>query len=265
MPPVPDAFLRIASVSYIEFGDRGGSDREILRDVSLAAAQGEVVALFSSEQEARAIILRMVAGLLKPTSGFISVHKKRVERPGPDRSFVLKDTVLFPWLTLQQNMEEAIRATAGSLLPSQIRDEALECLRQAGLSSAAQSYPSKLTKAEQSWAGIARSMATKPDVLLLEDPFSTLTPRERVEVQDRLKDSLARTPRSVLISTDDMDIAVQLADRVALLSPTPAAHIHQLFSVKGIDEQLLKSALKEGLDAANQRTVSVRLQKIGDV
>jgi len=265
MPPVPDAFLRLASVSYIEFGTRGGPEREILRDVSLAASQGESIALLSPDLEARSTLLRMIAGFLTPTSGFISLRQKRTDKPGPDRAFVLRETTLFPWLTVQQNIEEVLRVTAGPLPPSQLQAAALEYLHSVGLAHAAATYSAKLSRADLCWATLARSMAARPDVLLLEDPFTTLTLPERAVVLQKLSETRQRQALTLLFSTDDSDLAQKLADRIALVSPVPAARIRQIVTVNGTEPQEVHKALKTALETAVSRSTSVRTTAVSDV
>src|SRR5207244_1589174 len=107
---------------------------------------------------------------------------------------VLNNTKLFPWLTLQQNIEEVLRAKDATLPPSQLRDTAHNFLERAALAGRAHTYPSKLSRAESAWGTLVRSLAIKPDVLLLEDPFTALTPRECCEVLDRFCTYLRQEP-----------------------------------------------------------------------
>lgn len=253
MPPVPDAFLRIASASYIEFGLKGASDREILRDASFAVERGETVALLGTESEGRGIILRMIAGLLKPTSGFIHLQRKPIEKPGLDRAFVLKETQLFPWLTLAANIEEALRAKNPELEPQVIRQNAEAVLADAGLSSKAAMLPAKLSPEDACWGALTRSLAVDPQVLLLEDCFSRLSPLERSRVQIKFQRKVATSPVAIVFSTDDPEDAALLADRIALVSPVPAARIRQMIDNQGARQNVDKPASTAPVQAVQER------------
>jgi nitrate/nitrite transport system ATP-binding protein len=253
MPPVPDAFLRIASASYIEFGVKGSSDREVLRDVSFAVERGETVALLGTESEGRGIILRMIAGLIKPTSGFVNLQRKPIEKPGLDRAFVLKETQLFPWLTLAANIEEALRAKKPSLEPQVIRQNAEAVLADAGLAAFAQTLPAKLSAEDACWGVLIRSLAVEPQVLLLEDCFSRLSPLERSRVQTKFQRKVAESPVAIVFSTDDPEDAALLADRIALVSAVPAARIRQAIYNPGARQNVDKPGSTAAVQAVQDR------------
>src|SRR6185369_9338877 len=100
MPPVPEAFLRIASVNKVYYGEDGRADYEALRDICLTINSGEFISIIGHSGCGKSTLLNMVAGLELPTSGFIEVDGKKVEDPGPDRGIVLQNHSLLPWLTV---------------------------------------------------------------------------------------------------------------------------------------------------------------------
>ncbi len=164
-------------------------------------------------------LMRMVAGLETPTDGRVLVAGKPVRGPGPDRAVVFQQFALFPWKTVRENIVFGMRSRGASRSE---RDAAvafyLELMKMEGT---AESYPHQLSGGMQQRVAIARSYATEPGVLLMDEPFGALDAQTRTIMQEDLVRLTRDNPRTVLFITHSVEEAIYLADRVVMLGRNP--------------------------------------------
>jgi NitT/TauT family transport system ATP-binding protein len=188
---------------------------DVLRDVSFDVAQGEIVALAGPSGCGKTTALRIIMGLETATSGSVVVGDKPVVGCGHDRGMVFQHAELLPWLTAIDNVMfglemKGMRGTA-------LRDTAMRYLDLVGLGGSAQRRPHQLSGGMKQRVGIARALAIDPKVLLMDEPFGALDAQTREAMQAELLEIHARTKKTILFVTHDLDEAILLADRVIIM------------------------------------------------
>ena len=195
--------------------------REVLAldQVSLSVASREFVALLGPSGCGKSTLLYLIGGFLPVESGTISVDGKRVQGPGPDRGIVFQHFALFPWKTVRGNILYGLERQG---MPKDEREQrALDFIKLVGLAGFEDSYPSQLSGGMKQRAAIARTLAFDPSILLMDEPFGALDAQTRGLMQGELLRIWQRTPKTVIFVTHDVQEAVYLAERVAVMSARP--------------------------------------------
>ncbi len=202
-----------------------GTTVEILRDVSLRVSAGEFVCLLGPSGSGKSTLLNLIAGFSRPTSGSVQRADRVVDSPGPDRAVVFQDAALFPWLTLQQNVEFPQKLQGASLQVRSAKGE--ELLRLVHLWRFRDRYPHELSGGMRQRGAIARGLATDPAVLLMDEPFAALDAQTREILQGEVERIWSATRKSVIFVTHNVREAVRLADRVVLMGTRPGRVLHE--------------------------------------
>src|SRR5579875_328504 len=204
-----------------------------IKQFTLDIARGEFVVLIGHSGCGKSTVLNMIAGLLPPTQGTIWLAGQRIERPGPDRGMVFQNYSLLPWLSVRDNVYEAVDAA----LRDRSRAEKLaiveQALRTVGLDAHRDKHPHQLSGGMKQRVAVARAFAIHPQVLLLDEPFGALDALTRAELQEellRLWQHDSRTETVVMV-THDIDEAIYLADRTVVMTNGPAATIAEVLAV----------------------------------
>jgi NitT/TauT family transport system ATP-binding protein len=197
---------------------RVGSEVQIVRAlerVSFTVADGEVVALIGPSGCGKTTLLRIAMGLESATGGRVLVDGREVKGCGYDRGMVFQQAELLPWLTALENVKFGLemKGVRGQALA----DTAMQCLELVGLKESWNRRPYQLSGGMQQRVGIARALAIDPKVLLMDEPFGALDAQTREGLQAELLDLHARTRKTMLFVTHDLDEAVLLADRVVVM------------------------------------------------
>ena len=198
-----------------------------LTGIDLALARGEFVTLIGHSGCGKSTLLNLVAGLTRPSEGTIILAGKHVDGPGPDRGVVFQNHSLLPWLSCFDNVYLAVER----VFKDRRKERTHEALELVGLSHAEHKYPHEVSGGMKQRVGIARALAIEPKVLLLDEPFGALDALTRATLQDELMRIVQKTHATVLMVTHDVDEAVLLSDRVAMMTNGPAAHIGELLEV----------------------------------
>ncbi len=193
-----------------------------VEDVSFAVQEGEFVALLGPSGCGKSTLLRIIAGLQKPTSGKVLYCGKPLQGVNPYASIVFQTFALFPWLTVQENVEVALQARG---VPAKLRAaRALDLLDRVGLDGFETAYPRELSAGMRQKVGFARAMAVEPELLCLDEPFSNLD----VLSADALRGELLELwlsghipTKAMLMVTHDIEEAVFMAGRVILMEKSP--------------------------------------------
>ncbi len=191
----------------------------VLKDVNLHVEQGEFVCVVGASGSGKSTLLRLVAGLQRPTSGLISVDSKQVTGPGADRGMVFQDYTLYPWMTVQKNVEFGLKLQ--SIDQQTRKEQASYYLEMVGLAEFAQSLPKQLSGGMQQRVAIARALTSRPKILLMDEPFGALDVQTKETMQQFLLDLWARTGTSILMITHDVREAVFLSQRIYVMTPRP--------------------------------------------
>ena len=188
---------------------------QALERLSFTVHDGEIVALIGPSGCGKTTALRIAMGLETSTSGAVTVDGVAVKGCGYDRGMVFQHAELLPWLTALQNVEFGLemKGMRGAVL----HDTAMKYLTLVGLADSVKRRPYQLSGGMQQRVGIARALAIDPKVLLMDEPFGALDAQTRESLQGELLDIHARTKKTVLFVTHDLDEAVLLADRVVVM------------------------------------------------
>ena len=198
-----------------QFGE--GADRKtVLEGISFRMQSGDFTAIVGSSGSGKSTILRLIAGLDQPSSGRILVDGQEVSGPGPDRGMVFQKYSLYPWLNAAENVAFGMRLQG--MKATEIRERTAYFLEVVGLQDAAAKLPRELSGGMQQRVAIARTLATNPSVLLLDEPFGALDLQIRESMQDFLLQLWQRTGLTVLLITHDVEEALVLAQTVHVLA-----------------------------------------------
>jgi NitT/TauT family transport system ATP-binding protein len=201
-----------------------GGTQTVLEEVSLAIAPGEVVALLGRSGSGKSTLLRILAGLIQPSRGRVLAKGAPLTGPNADVAMVFQSFALLPWLTVQENAELGLFARG--VAKDICEKEATHALSMVGLEGFEGAYPKELSGGMRQRVGFARAFVMKPDVLMMDEPFSALdvltAENLRGEISD-LWEKGAFPARSILLVTHNIEEAVLLADRVVILGANPGS------------------------------------------
>lgn len=194
-------------------------DVTALENIDLDVATNEFVSIVGASGCGKSTLLSVISGLTDATEGSVVVSGSEVTGPGRDRGVVFQQSTLMPWLTVQKNVEFALRGE--KLTAAERVDRAREFLGFVGLGGFESSYPAQLSGGMQQRVALARSLSYGPDVLLMDEPFGALDALTRRTMQELLLEVWERHRLTVLLVTHDIDEAVLTSDRVVVLTPRP--------------------------------------------
>ncbi|MDF2884854.1 MAG: opuAA [Clostridiaceae bacterium] len=198
-------------------------NKAILKDITLRVNKGELVAFIGSSGCGKTTTLKMINGLIKPTSGQIFINgeditSKDVIKLRRNIGYVIQQTGLFPHMTIRENIEIIPRIE--KLDKRSIEKRTIELMDMIGLSGNEflDRYPTELSGGQQQRIGVARAFAINPDIILMDEPFSALDPITRVQLQEELIDLQSKLKRTIVFVTHDMDEAIKIADKICIMN-----------------------------------------------
>lgn len=190
-----------------------------LKDINMHVETGEFVCVVGASGSGKSTLLRLVAGLDFPTSGEITVDDAIVAGPGADRGMVFQKYTLYPWMTIQKNVEFGLKLLGYTA--KRRKEEASYYLSIVGLSEFAKSLPKELSGGMKQRVAIARALATNPKILLMDEPFGALDIQTKENMQQFLLEIWHKTGCTILMITHDVREAVFLSQRVYVFSARP--------------------------------------------
>jgi NitT/TauT family transport system ATP-binding protein len=203
---------------------RDGEAISVLEDINLDVAEGEFVCVVGPSGAGKSTLLNVMGGFLSPTSGTITIDGQAVSGPDPRRILVFQEHGVFPWLTVEGNIAFGL-----SHLSSAERDQRVaHYVKMVRLQGFERTYPSDLSGGMKQRLQVARALAVNPDILFLDEPFGALDSVTRLIMRGELLRIWQSERRTIIFVTHDIDEAVQLADRVVVLSSRPARIEHVL-------------------------------------
>ena len=191
-----------------------------LEDFTLDIRKGELISIVGPSGCGKTTILRMIAGLLEPTSGTIRIKGDLCTEPGPDRGMVFQDFALFPWRSVRRNVEFSMEVAG--VPKAERRERAEKYIKLVGLEKFADSRVHELSGGMKQRVGIARVFVNHPEVILMDEPFGALDAQTRNIMQVQLTNILEKTDQTIIFVTHSVDEALFLSDRVVILTKRPA-------------------------------------------
>lgn len=216
MAPVK-GFVQLENISVLF--KRKDKTIPILDSINFKVDPGEFICLLGPSGCGKSTILNVIAGFVKPSSGYVFVDKRHVDSPGADRGFVFQQYSLLPWKTTFQNVEFGLKIQG---MPKAEREERVNYyLNKVGLYQHRHAYPYQLSGGMQQRASIVRSLVNSPSVLLMDEPFAALDAQTRYMMQELLLGIWSELKPTVIFVTHDIDEAVFLSDRIFIMGVNP--------------------------------------------
>ena len=197
----------------------------ILDGVNLTIKEGEFICLIGHSGCGKSTLLNMIAGFNGPTSGEVALEGSRITEPGPDRMVVFQNYSLLPWLTATENIHLGVETVYADKSADEHNTIVQEHLELVGLTEACNKRPGQLSGGMKQRVAIARALATRPKLLILDEPFGALDPITREELQEELLKIWQEYKITIVMITHDIDEALFLADRIVMMTNGPAASI----------------------------------------
>ncbi|MFN3485242.1 MAG: ABC transporter ATP-binding protein [Planctomycetota bacterium] len=203
----------------------------VVRDFSLSVEEGEFVCLIGHSGCGKSTVLSIVAGLNAKSAGGVILAGREVDGPGIDRGVVFQAPCLLPWKTALDNVLLAVERRYRGEPYARRRARAQEMLVRVGLGNALHRRPAELSAGMRQRVGLARAFVLDPKLLLLDEPFGMLDSLTRFELQEALLELQAHDRKTALMVTHDVDEALFLADRIAMMSSGPEARLGDILEV----------------------------------
>ncbi|MEL7155966.1 MAG: nitrate ABC transporter ATP-binding protein [Actinomycetota bacterium] len=215
----------------VGYGGAGGEAPPVLDALDLDVADGEFLAVLGFSGSGKTTLISAIAGLVTPERGSITVDGEQITGPGIDRGVVFQSYALPPWLTVEDNVALAVDAIHSSMGRLERRQLIEDTVRLVGLEHARHRRPVELSGGMRQRTALARALAGRPRIMLMDEPLSALDALTRAKLQDEIDHIRSRHNQTVLLVTNDVDEALLLADRIAVLERGPAAGIARIFEV----------------------------------
>lgn len=187
-----------------------------LVEVNLTIQPGEFVSIVGTSGCGKSTILRLIAGLIRPTTGEIRLGGKPIVGAGPDRGMVFQKATLFPWLTVEKNVSFSLR-----MQKKQDKELVEHMLKMVGLEEFRKDYPHQLSGGMAQRVALVRSLINHPDILLLDEPLGALDAFTRMNMQDEILNIWREQKQTVVMVTHDVEEAIYMGTRVLVMEPRP--------------------------------------------
>ncbi len=216
------------------------NDVEALRNIDLDFPRGKLTTLLGPSGCGKTTLLKIIAGLIEPTSGEVRVNGRTVTGPGPERAFVFQDFALMPWATVMRNV--AFGLELRGMGKAERQAIAAKYIGEVGLAGFENKYPHELSGGMRQRVGLARAFAVNAEVLLLDEPFSAVDEQNRRKFQEDLLELVEKERKTFIFVTHSIEEAVYVSDRIVLLSRRPG-RISQIIEPK-IDRSASPDAIR---------------------
>lgn len=238
----PILSLNNISKSYV---DGNGTRSNVLDQINLDVAEGEFIAILGFSGAGKTTLINAIAGLTDTDSGEILLKGKPCDGPGKDRGLIFQSYSLFPWLTVEANVALAVDATHDAKNKEERTALVKQKIELVGLGHAMDRKPSQLSGGMRQRVAVARALAMEPEILLMDEPLSALDALTRAKLQDEIDRIREQEKRTIVLVTNDVDEALLLADRVAVLTPAPSATIGKIFDAKPLGRPRTRTELND--------------------
>jgi nitrate/nitrite transport system ATP-binding protein len=219
------SFLELKNINK-HFGDA-----LVLRDINLRIEKGSFVAIVGFSGAGKTTLISLIAGLLQPDSGTITLNDLEITEPGPDRGIVFQNYSLLPWLSVYENILLAVEQVFPNWSRAKKQQHVERHIAMVNLTPASQKRPGELSGGMRQRVSVARALAMDPQILLLDEPLSALDALTRATLQDEISRIWQENRKTVVMITNDPDEGIYLADRIIPLSAGPGATLGPSFEI----------------------------------
>ena len=223
-------FLEINNL-FKSYKNADGSEFSVLDNINLSIGENEYISVIGHSGCGKSTLLKIVAGLEKQSDGIVTLEGKEIRKPGADRMMVFQHYGLLPWLTVRENIRLAVDEVLRSLSRADKISLVNEHLAMVNLTAAADKYPDEISGGMKQRVGIARALAIRPKMLLMDEPFGALDALTRGKLQKQVLDIWENRRQAAMMITHDVDEAIYMSDRIVLMTNGPAATIGEILSV----------------------------------
>ncbi len=219
-------FLKITDVHHTYFTN--ASATTALSQISLEIEEGEFVSFLGPSGCGKTTLLSIIAGLLQPTAGIVTLEGKPTRSNKQDIGYMLQQDYLFPWKTIEENIVLGLKLN--KLLNEEKRKYTLNLLGQMGLKGVESQYPKQLSGGMRQRVALVRTLATEPKLLMLDEPFSALDYQTKLHLEDLVFNTLKSFHKTAILVTHDIGEAIAMSDRIFLFSAKPGK-LHKTFLI----------------------------------
>ncbi len=204
-----------------------------VKDINLDIRKGEIIALIGHSGCGKSTLMSTISGMVKPSKGEVIANGRKVTGPGPDRGIVFQNYSLLPWLSVYQNIYEAVDSVMKDKSPAEKREHVEQNLKMVHLYAHKDKLPGQLSGGMKQRVAIARAFAINPSILLLDEPFGALDALTKSNMHVELLKlwNLDNRNKTIVMVTHDIEEAIFLADRVVVMNNGPAATIKEIVNV----------------------------------
>ncbi|NJN56026.1 MAG: ATP-binding cassette domain-containing protein [Leptolyngbyaceae cyanobacterium SL_5_9] len=208
-----------------------GGETVVLDNINLTIGENEYISIIGHSGCGKSTLLKIVAGLERATSGSVWLDGREVRKPGAERMMVFQHYSLLPWLTVRENIRLAVDEVLDHLTPADKKRVVDEHIAMVNLTAAAEKYPDELSGGMKQRVGIARALAIRPKMLLMDEPFGALDALTRGRLQRQVLDIWENQRQAVMMVTHDVDEALYMSDRIIMMTNGPHAKIGEILEV----------------------------------
>lgn len=226
-------FLHVHGIQHTYFTKKSATTA--LADVSLEIEEGESISFLGPSGCGKTTLLSIIAGLLEPTAGTVSLEGKKIGEVRENIGYMLQQDYLFPWKTIEENILIGLKIS--DQLDSANKAYALNLLEKMGLKGVESQFPKQLSGGMRQRVALVRTLATEPKLLLLDEPFSALDYQTKLKLEDLVSKTLKSFGKTAILVTHDIGEAIAMSDRIYLFSPRPGRIFKTFIIPKALREE----------------------------
>ena len=229
-PTHPGGFLVIENLVKA-YPTAGGGESVVLDGIDLTIGENEFISVIGHSGCGKSTLLKIVAGLETASGGSVRLEGREIRKPGAERMMVFQHYSLLPWLTVRENIRLAVDEVLKRVPAREKQQIVNEHLAMVNLTAAADKYPDEISGGMKQRVGIARAIAIRPKMLLMDEPFGALDALTRGKLQRQVLDIWENQRQAVMMITHDVDEALYMSDRIVMMTNGPAAKIGEILDV----------------------------------
>ncbi|MBU2952045.1 ABC transporter ATP-binding protein [Tamlana agarivorans] len=223
------AYLELKNI-YKSYG-QGENETEVLSNINLTIEEGEFVAIVGFTGSGKTTLVNLINGLIQPTSGEVLFKGEPVVGTSHERGVIFQNYSLLPWLTVAQNIYMAVKEAFPKKSKTELNEIVKDYVEMVGLSHAINKRPNELSGGMRQRVAVARALAMKPEMIIMDEPLGALDALTRGNLQDEILNIWGKDKRTALLITNDVDEGIYMADRIIPLKPGPKATLGPEFKI----------------------------------